>query len=201
MSSRIDESLRIALVGNGPVAEAADRVDDHDLVVRFNRCTSYAGCSGRRVDVLCIVNTGLPGAEFAENASAIDQTALREARRFWLPKAPDLVARYASTPKGHLWKDYSAEIVERRLAGRPWEFLPPQTFDDAQAALRAHGADVESEPSTGMLVLFHLRRDFPSSKVTLFGFTHQGWRGHPWDAERRLIASWNDWVSYAARAE
>lgn len=46
--------MHVALVGNGPINPIlADKIDAHDIVIRFNRAQTY-GASGTRCDVLVL---------------------------------------------------------------------------------------------------------------------------------------------------
>lgn len=43
--------------------------------------------------------------------------------------------------------------------------------------------------STGALVLAYVISAYPNSDVRLYGFSHEGWHGHPWEAEARWMRS------------
>jgi hypothetical protein len=185
---------RIALVGNGIVrAEQGPEIDAHDLVVRFNSCRHY-GTTGYRTDVLVLINTGPAGRQLAREGDAINPAALAAARSFWIAKSADVAA--AEFERAHerpTWDgpwDHASEIVERLIGSRPWRCLGANTFHAAQKLLLRHGASEAHQPSTGMLVLCHAKQTFWWPRITLFGFNHEGWSGHPWNAERSLIDSW-----------
>src|SRR4051812_39053817 len=81
---------RIAVVGNGLVDQAMRYdIDAHHLVVRFNSCQNY-GMSGRRTDILVIVNTGPQGKRLAWESGVINADALESAKEFWFPYAHEL---------------------------------------------------------------------------------------------------------------
>lgn len=188
---------RVAVVGNGKVAlRHADEIDSHDFVIRFNACSNF-GLSGLNTDLLVLVNTGLSGMRLARNAGEINPVALHAAKSFLFARAPDLIAlqrdRRPIPPDAEdqfLWTDFSAEIIESHIRKRKWKFLPSSLYWRAQKSLEAFGATEDHEPSTGMLALFHLREKLRPQRITLYGFTHQGWPGHAWEAERALVAHW-----------
>lgn len=175
----IPKHARIAVVGNGPVrAEDGPAIDAHDLVVRFNSCGNY-GVSGWRCDVLALCNSGQTGRRFAAGR-AWNRLAAAIAKELWL-----------MSPKG-CEDDYSEHIIPR-MAGRPYWSAEPELCDETRGILKQFAASATTHPSSGMIVLAHLRQFMPIT-VTLFGFTHEGRGNHPWDAERRLVDQWSDWV-------
>jgi hypothetical protein len=186
----------IALIGNGPLRPAeGEAIDRHDLVVRFNSCSNY-GEGGYRTDVLVLTNTGEPAEAFARNEAAINEGALISARAFWIARSPELVMaeRKRHPDQAAYWTDYATEIVRNRVGSRPFQFLDAKTYWSAQEALKKYGATDWHQPSTGMLALFHIKTTMLwPCRVTLFGFTHEGWERHPWQAERALIDQWR-WV-------
>jgi hypothetical protein len=186
----------IALVGNGPLGPGDGKaIDQHGLVVRFNSCSNY-GEGGYRTDVLVLTNTGEPAEAFAHNEAAINKNALMSARAFWIARSPELVAaeRKRHPDQAAYWTDYAAEIVRNRVGSSPWRFFDAKLYWWAQEALKEYGATDAHQPSTGMLALFHIKTTmWWPCHVTLFGFTHEGWDGHPWQAERALIDQWR-WV-------
>src|SRR5262249_61322619 len=82
-------------------------------------------------------------------------------------------------------------MIERRVSGRPWRYIRARSYWSAKDALDTYGAAVDSRPSSGVLVLFQIMNS-PSlwRPITLFGFSHEGWEGHAWDAERALVVDW-----------
>ena len=85
--------------------------------------------------------------------------------------------------------DAILEEVNRLIVkGRPRVFLGAALDHEVERML-ADIADAPSVvPSAGAKILFHVLRAYPDHEVTLFGFTHEGWPGHTWDAE----AAWID---------
>jgi len=187
--------VRIALVGNGPVdPAAAGAIDAHDLVVRFNTCTNY-GASGRRVDVLVLGNDGHTGAHLANAPDAIPLEAWAAAREFWLRVPGSVLQRLAMQwPEGREnWVDHTEAILRNRVGARPWRAISEQVYWTTHEALKRHGALDAHLPSTGILALSSIRHCMGGYRpvVTLFGFTHEGWEGHAWAAERASADAWS----------
>lgn len=189
-------TLRIAVVGSGPVSpDAGDEIDAHDLVVRFNGCENY-GIAGRRIDVLVLVNSGGSGKHLANSPEAINLAAWASAREFWLRAPPEILESMAAAhpdQAADVWEDHTKDMLVNRVGIRPWQIISEQTYWAAHRTLKLNIREGQ-QPSTGMLALFHIRRAFRPCVASLYGFTHQGWKGHPWADERSLIDAWRDWV-------
>jgi hypothetical protein len=193
-----------ALVGNGAVdCRHAVDIDRHDFVVRFNGCQHY-GSTGLKTDVLVLVNTGPQGYRLATTPEAINPRALASAKQIYFPKSPGLVRELAVLHPEDVenWTDHSGALM-KRIGARPHRFLDDGNFWDAQYLLEQSGATKRHEPSTGMLMLsaIHRQRKLRRYTVTLYGFSHEGWIGHAWDAERVVVDSWSRWVTRAEHAK
>lgn len=193
-------ATRIGVVGNGPIDPGLhETIDGHDLIVRFNSCQNY-GHTGRRTDILVLVNTGPAAKLLAQNKASIHEEALSSAKRIWLAKEPNLIAaqRLKYPEDAELWEDCSEELIHNKLRSKPWQFVSSKIYDSTMHELKKYGANDRHDPSTGILAIFNiyhtLMTRFPPCVLTLFGFTHEGWTGHPWDAERTLIDAYGNWI-------
>lgn len=185
--------MRIALVGNGPVDyRHASEIDAHDMVIRFNACPHY-GRAGRRIDILVLMNAGSPGWRFTTKKKALNKTAVTRAREIWFAVHP-VVQQETRGDDPHSG-DYAEAIVRDHLNGQRWTYIDREDHIAARIALHALGAPADNTPTSGMLALIHARRILNPSHVTLYGFTHEGWEGHPWDAERRFVDMNSDWIT------
>jgi hypothetical protein len=195
--------MTVAIVGNGPIDPLhADEIDAHDLVVRFNGCRNY-GMSGHRTDYLVLTNTGEPARQFAYDPLALNAHAVEAAGRILLARPPNLVAselrRFPDDRE--YWETFDPDLIGR-IRHKRWAYMRANIYRRARAVLRLYGAKKSDQPSTGILAIFHiaqqLRRQMRHSSITLYGFTHQGWDRHPWNAERQLIDErWRGWVRRA----
>jgi len=167
----LDMRQRIAVVGNGTVHPRHD------------------GQTGRRTDILVLNNTGGGGKHITYASDAINLQALASARKFWLVTAPQIASARGD-------EDFTDAMIERRVSGRPWRYIRARNYWSAKDALDTYGAAVDSRPSSGVLVLFQIMNS-PSfwRPITLFGFSHEGWEGHAWDAERALVDDWRGWCA------
>lgn len=194
----------VAMVGNGPVDSSQSvEIDSHDVVVRFNGCRNF-GASGSRTNYLVLTNTGEPARQFASDPIALNIDAVQAANRVLLARSPKLVmSELQKFPDDReIWETFDRELIAHRIGHKPWGYMPARTYQKARDALIRYGAKKSDQPSTGILALFWFasafRRRLSPSLITLYGFTHQGWDRHPWDAERALIDHrWRNWVRRA----
>lgn len=186
---------RIALVGNGPIDPPhAATIDAHDIVVRFNSCANY-GVTGTKTDAIVICNSGVSGKRFAVEPDAIDAFALASTEELWFAKPLEVVIfeERLSGERHDLCGDYTREIVASRATSCPWIVFDYRTYMEAKHAITNRGASVVAQPSTGLIALFHIKRTLWWPRVTLYGFTHQGWEGHDWAVERAIFNAFK-WV-------
>jgi hypothetical protein len=66
-------------------------------------------------------------------------------------------------------------------------FLGANLIDEVRQALLKFSGKTEEYPTTGAIVLLHLMQSYPKAHITLFGFTHEGWKKHPWSAEAAWV--------------
>jgi hypothetical protein len=115
--------------------------------------------------------------------------AIAHALRIGLPEDRDL------------WQDFSGEIIRHRLRGKRFRYLPARSFWHTEDLLRPLGMEHGQQPSSGILVIvdIHSRslRSIYRAELTLYGFTHEGWIRHPWNAERAFVEA-APWITKVA---
>lgn len=189
------------IVGNGAVAEGAGAIiDAADFVVRFNLSRNTAQ-SGRRTDAVAVCNTGRPANEMLDGPEWRDSAPVRAAREIWSVRDPEKFASLrpqlaVNHPELDDFCDDRTEDFARFAAenGKRHRIIPALVHEAADAALVAHSPGSYVVPSSGLVVLFHVlsEPEFSGSEITLAGFSHEGWDGHPFVAERRLVAGLAD---------
>jgi hypothetical protein len=184
-------SKDIALVGNGPVSQDyRSFVGEHDVVVRMNLCANRDK-TGDKTDFIALVNTGRPVFEICDKAEAFEP-ARRNCKKIWLVRHPSIAASlrkdfFSEKDDPYEGRDFSFHIT-RKFAPTPCETFAANIWQDANKIIAAEGGGGK-QPSTGLLTFLRLQELYPGKIVNLFGFTHEGWKGHPWDAERKFFGS------------
>lgn len=192
---------RIVIVGNGSFSRGQARaIDNSDLVVRFNGCRSV-GEGGLRTDIVSVCNTGRPAAAMIGEAtwrnspavmSAVEIWCVREASKFAEIK-PALAIQYPEL--GDFCDDYTESFASFATnTGKSFAVIPRRYHDLLDLELRGLMPGAYVVPSSGLITIAYVIGEVaaPGDQVLLAGFSHQGWDGHPFDAERgfvdRLIA-------------
>lgn len=179
----------VAVVGNGYVSpELGKVIDSADWVVRFNTAHN-CGRAGNRTDCLVLVNRGIPARQFSENVSLINKTAMQNAKRFILAVDPKRLPPPYSEGYSDGSNDFSRKMIKRIIGDKPFSFIPTQCHLELITELMTLGAPSDVLPSTGALYIKYLLSVQSTLKLNLFGFTHQGWNGHSWDAEKKWVNS------------
>lgn len=187
---------RIMIIGNGDVPqEVADAIDAADLVIRFNNARNF-GVAGRRTDVMAVCNTGRPakamlGSETWRNSPAVSASgaiwSVRDPAKFEAMK-PDILANFPELED--LFEDHTCEFAGfARQGGKDHMVLPARAHEAAAQALAPLDPGLYVTPSSGLVVMSHVLSDpaFAEDSICIAGFSHTGWNGHPFDAERQLI--------------
>lgn len=186
------------IVGNGSVPEgAADVIDAADLVVRFNMTPSFPA-SGHKTDVLAVCNTGRPAKAMLSSDAWLDSESVRDCAEIWSVRDPEKFRALrpqlaVSHPElDDFCDDYTedfARLAERR--GKIHRIISRRVHEAVDAELSANEPGDYVVPSSGMVVVAHVLSEpaFVEDTICLTGFSHEGWEGHPFSAERRLIDS------------
>lgn len=197
-------SKNLVVVGSAPCSvDYRVLIQRADLVLRFNECKQFGGHVGTHTDILCVNNVGAPARRFIATRPLLDLEAVRSAR-LWFPRhagvCVDHVSRMMQDHPGlrSQWEDldfqdYAAEIVTANDLGHcSAEYFTQDLNKRVYRTLEQLAAQPFFAPSTGMLALARVLEDpaFADHRVHLIGFGFSGWPGHPWQAERALVANY-----------
>lgn len=198
---------RIVIVGNGPVPDGtAPEIASADCVIRFNDCRSYR--AGQRTDVVAVCNTGRPAkmmlgppalqvsASLAPTAWAA-HPAVVAAKQLWCVRDPALFQTLrtplATThPELDDFCDDETAAFEAfaQASGKTFRVLDAQTQRFVESMLSGFSPARYVVPSSGLVVIADVLGAHPDADIALAGFTHVGWEGHPFAAERQLVDRW-----------
>jgi hypothetical protein len=183
---------KIIIVGNGRIEDGLARfIDAADMVMRFNDCRSI-GPGGGRTDIVAVCNTGRPGKAMTEGESWTGNHAVRLARSIWCVRDPDKFrAMEPDILRAHpelddFCDDYTHGFAAfARDHAKQFHVIPGATHDALDRELAAHAPAPHVVPSTGLVAIAEFLNHFrqPSDRIFITGFSHQGWDGHPWQAE------------------
>lgn len=185
---------RIMIVGNGEIAEAAAKeIAIADLVVRFNDCRSVAA-SGSRTDIVAVCNTGRPARAMLGSAEWRNSPPIAAASEIWSVRDPrKFAALRAPLALSHpelndFCDDYTDQFTAFCNATRKRHVVIDQSVHESvDEALAAHEPGAYIVPSSGMVVIADLLLRYPDDDIAITGFSHTGWDGHPFAAEKRLV--------------
>ena len=192
-------SRSIAIVGNGSFAPSdASAIDKCDVVIRFNDCPSVGG-GGLRTDVIAVCNTGRPAKAMIRQRSWREHPAILQASALWCVRDG---ARFAELEPlltsqcpvlDDFCEDFTAEFASFAAeTEKAFTAIPRLYHDRLDRELQALTSESYIVPSSGLMAITYVIGEVAAAEdmVMLAGFSHQGWNGHPFDAERELIESY-----------
>lgn len=186
----------IMIVGNGDIEQrVAQRIDGADLVIRFNGARNFDH-AGSRTDVVAVCNTGRPAKAMVLDAAWRESVPVKESSAIWSVRDPQKYQQIKPDVLAHFpeltdfFDDYTEDFGSfARNNGKEHVVLPAALHDTVDAELAAFQPARYVVPSSGMLVMAHVLNDpaYAGDKIAFAGFSHQGWDGHPFEAERQLV--------------
>lgn len=184
------------IVGNGALGEgAAERIDAADIVIRFNDCRSV-GRGGSRTDIVAVCNTGRPALSILSGGAWKSSAPVTQASGFWCVRDPaKFSALRSALARSHpelddFCDDYTAGFAAFAAAtGRTMRIVPAAVHEALDDELRVLGAAPYVVPSSGLIVVADVLEGFArkGDEVVLAGFSHEGWRWHPFTAEKAWV--------------
>jgi hypothetical protein len=185
------------IVGNGEIGDnARETIAEAAFVMRFNDCRS-AHEDAARTDVVVVCNTGRPARKMLEEPEWRAHPSVKAAQAIWCVRDPEKFAEMRSPlAQSHpelddFCDDYTEGFrVFAENEGKSFRIIARDVHERLDEALSAFSPAPYVVPSTGLvaiadLIEHHLVAD---DRIALSGFSHQGWEGHPWDAERKYLA-------------
>jgi len=185
----------MAIIGNGPIrTDLSEFIDACDLVLRFNECKNYGIHSGRKIDILCINNTGAPAQRIVDGRMIRSASYYDSISEVWFPRNAEIHKKYAQAvePPSPLieFVDWTDElIVSNELAAVTTQRFSGEFYGMVFHKLKNKTPEPFVSPSTGFLAIEYVLSEprFSEYEIILIGFSFQGWRGHPWKAEHRIL--------------
>lgn len=187
---------RIVIVGNGSFSCGEARaIDSCDLIIRFNGCRSV-GEGGLRTDIVAVCNTGRPAAAMIEHAAWRNSPAVKSTAKIWCVRDPSKFAELKPLiaiqyPElNDFCDDYTEGFASLAAnTGKSFAVIPRRYHDVLDLELRGLLPGAYVVPSSGLVAIAYVIGEVaaPGDQVLVAGFSHQGWDGHPFDAERGFV--------------
>ena len=185
----------MAIIGNAPLqTDLSEFIDACDLVLRFNECRNYGIHSGRKIDILCINNTGAPARRIVDGTMIRSASYYNSISEVWFPRNAEIHRKYvqAVEPPSPLieYVDWTEElIVSNELAGVTTRRFPGELYEMVFHKLKKKMLGPFVSPSTGFLAIEYVLSEprFSGYEIILIGFSFQGWVGHPWKTEHKIL--------------
>lgn len=186
------------IVGNGEISQAAGAmIDACDLVIRFNDCRSL-GRGGGKTDVVAVCNTGRPARGMVTSDAWRGSAAVSQASAIWCVRDPRKFSELraplmASHPELYdLCDDFTPQFAAFSAATGKAHYVVDRAMHEAvDEELQPHQPGAYVVPSSGLIVIRDvLNTAGPHDTVSIAGFGHVGWSGHPFAAEKRLVDSY-----------
>ncbi len=183
---------RIAIVGNAPpVCDMAKTIDSADFVIRFNQPLAFGAQYGERLDLLCLINSGGQAEEWLRNATLTQTEYFKACRQVLFPNHPTILDRYhpqsialaQGGATSHLTEELKGWI---ETAGKPVEVVSKALYLQTFISLKLPWRDLNRcWLSSGILATAHaLAHADENDRIEIYGFSWQGWEGHPWASEK-----------------
>lgn len=186
----------IMIVGNGDIEQrVAQRIDGADVVIRFNGSRNFDH-AGSRTDVVAVCNTGRPAKAMVQDVVWRESVPVKDCRAIWSVRdsqkfqqiKPDVLANFPELTD--FFDDYTGDFGDfARERGKEHVVFSASLHDAVEAELAAFQPARYVVPSSGLMVMAHILHDpaYAGDEVAFAGFSHQGWDGHPFEAERQLV--------------
>jgi hypothetical protein len=190
----------IVLVGNAPLKrDHSSLINSADLVVRFNIPRAYGAESGTKFDIWSIANSA-GGKKFIDNQVFKNAAYKDQPSQLWLPRDVDVHKKlrtlYADSETlltSSTEIDFSDEIIQANdLKNLHLVRFPSKIYWGCLDVLRkaATRHDAVRIPSTGFLTIYYVLQKLNQQPLTVIGFSFEGWNGHPWHLEKKIVKQW-----------
>lgn len=187
----LKEKKRVVLIGNAPIKKSkyykkalSDFIDDSDVVIRINSADNYSKGTGKKCDILGILNIGDPAIEYAYRRE-INKHVKEKLSSVWFSRPLDLY----SSSKILVEEDLSEYILSfQKLYNIPSHAIPKEQYQYLCKKISPANSGNMVDPSSGFCFLHMMlsAEEFKGLKKVLVGFSWEGWTGHNWELEKKI---------------
>jgi hypothetical protein len=184
-----------AIIGNAPIpVDYSEFIDNCELVLRINEGKNIGVHSGQKTDILCITNTGGPARRIIEGKSIWNSSYYNKLSEVWFPRDSEVHKKYLQTVElpypATEFDNRADELVAANDLSRTTIRQFSGEFNEAVfKKLKDRARHPFICPSTGLLAIEYIlsKARFDRYNKVLAGFTFEGWAGHPWELEQRIV--------------
>lgn len=170
------------IIGNADEQNSiAGLIHEDDIVVRFN--TPNPNCT-LMADWVFIAN----GYTQIRHLNIDHQFFKPDTQIFFRYTRKDIcLGRYQNIPLHkrikYIWR-FPKWIKHSHLDQYQINTIPTDTYQHCANTLGFR------QPSTGLLAIDYICQYYPEKQIYIHNFTSEGWTGHNWDDEKKLIYKW-----------
>lgn len=193
---------KLILIGNAPLNYNLIRwfdktlihINNADYVIRMNACKNIGWRTGKRIDILGLINRGTPANEFAVNKIRLGKNITNNVKEVWFtrPSENDWEGNCKVNSYYKLPEDVSKNIISKQFLNNKNEiklsFISATSFFKLLTIVNKH-EEYKYEPSTGLCIIDLLitSKKFADYEKFIIGFTWKGWAGHNWKLEKEYL--------------
>jgi hypothetical protein len=181
--------MRYLLVGNGPSHDVEAKAKHADAVVQVNGCAHGDLIPSGAATHIFIVNTGFIACPTVVKALLTKKDQLFGARIVLARNPLFYRVKHRLAALARSWTTIDCVLNDAwKELDCPTEVVSFVSALSLEYKLWRLGKPPSFLPSTGMVAYHWLcRRLQPGDSLDVTGFTFEGWDGHPWAIEKRLI--------------
>lgn len=183
MDTKLKNCKRIFIIGNADSSFSLDHIiSEEDFIVRFNKPNISCNI---KTDMLFIANgprmiirkTELFNNLLNENCTIIWRYSIKDIlssryERISLSRKIRYPFLFSKFKKINTFDQYPSSVYDQNMQKKCTSFMH------------------EAIPSTGFLAIYMLKTQYPHIPIYIHNFTFQGWEGHLWDSEEKIINQW-----------
>ena len=197
---------KLVIIGNADVTgDHSEFVNSFDVVVRINLRNNHNtahGTTGTKTDLLCYTPRAVNMVMNNDEDLKLIESYCSNVSRLWFlrPRHGYWVNRSFLSGfffrRERLFLDLSRAFIKRfKLKESRTEFIEADFLNSVINNLRNQNPDGPKPwPSAGIMVIEKVLADeeYTHFEKYLLGFTFDGWEGHPWASEIKLVEGYNE---------
>lgn len=205
-ADRLLKAKKLAIIGNANVTcDHSQFVNSCDVVIRINlrkNPSLILGVTGGKTDVLCYTPRAVSLVLQDDEELRFIRGYSAHLSRLWFlrPRRAYWVSRRSLSGfffrKERLFLDMSRTLIKGLGLGHSTiEYIKMDLFNSTVKKLwDLDPCGMKPSPSAGIMVIERVleNEEYSNFEKYLLGFTFEGWAGHRWDLEKRLVDRYHE---------